>query len=167
MNWGRPFRLPALQEYLRSSASEIVQIECGWTFSAALTKGSEVVVWWPYGDPMAEAFRENMRRMTEEDDKAVPTQDRVVPCTCWDLDGQLFGILPSIPDLPNLISSSEGEGTRLVQIAGLDNEIVGLTTHGHVLKFRGLVDETVMRQSRWEYVNDSFSMFYASFAHQN
>jgi SCF-associated factor 1 len=87
----------------------------------------------------------------EGDKKASATDDGVIPCVTWDLAIDPVR-LPEIPRLPNLGNSDdEVEETRLVQIAGLDRHIVGLTNHGHVLKI-SLEDESTAAHSNWEYV---------------
>lgn len=69
-------------------------------------------------------------------------------------------ILVKLPDLepyqlPALSTEQDGEATKIVKIAGLDNVLVGLTNKGHVVKFKGLDSaETAQRQSaNWDYVS--------------
>lgn len=67
--------------------------------------------------------------------------------------------LPSIPaDLPRLpgtgISSEVlDRPTKLIKIAGMDNNLIGLTNKGHVLRFDMLDGEDSYQQGHWEYVS--------------
>jgi SCF-associated factor 1 len=65
--------------------------------------------------------------------------------------------LPSIPVLPELTNetSTEQKPTQLIQIAGLDNHIVGLTNKGHVLIFDLLDNEMTVPRGTWQYVRIS------------
>jgi len=89
----------------------------------------------------------------EGDKKAQPTEDGVIPCVTWGLDVAPVR-LPALPRLPHITHIGEAENDeepRLIQIAGLDNVIIGLTQHGHVLKLVA-ADETAAEQSSWQYV---------------
>jgi SCF-associated factor 1 len=41
----------------------------------------------------------------------------------------------------------------LIQIAAFDNNVVGLTNQGHVLKYGSLHSEVEVPNGRWEYVS--------------
>jgi SCF-associated factor 1 len=104
-----------------------------------------------------EAKDEEMDR--QGDKNAIPSQD-VIPCATWDLAFEPTR-LPAIPPLPDLLHTGRdrlAEVTQLIQIAAFDNHIVGLTNHGHVLKYGSLHDETGVVQGRWDYV--CFSVWY-------
>lgn len=154
VNWGRPFRLTSS---VLNTDPEFVprQIECGWTFSSVLTKSGDVFVWWPFSDGMSEILDTKYEEMNRQGDKkAFPTKENVIPCYTWDLDFEPTR-LPSIPPLPDLLHTGREistEVTQLVQIAAFDNHIVGLTNHGHVLKYGSLHDETGVIHGRWDYV---------------
>ena len=105
---------------------------------------------------MGDAIQEKMQEMDGDGDtKAYATKDNVIPCIIWDLD-VMPTRLPSIPPLPDLVNTGDikkADPTQLIQIAGFDNHIVGLTNNGHVLKFGSLHDETGVPRGRWEYVS--------------
>ena len=97
--------------------------------------------------------RKNEEMDQEGDKKAQATEDGVIPCVTWDLDVNPVR-LPVLPRLPRIIHTGEAENDeepRLIQVAGLDNAIIGLTQHGHVLKLTA-ADEAAAEQSSWEYV---------------
>jgi len=107
---------------------------------------------------MGVAIEQQMRDMDSEGDKkAQVTEDGTIPCATWHLDITPTR-LPSIPSLPELLNAGSpktSQITELVQIAAFDNHIVGLTNHGHVLKFGSLDDENSVSHGRWEYVRFS------------
>lgn len=156
-NWGRPFWLSS--SILHDPGLAPRQIECGWSFSSLLTKYGDVFVWWPFAGGMGVVIEQKMREMNNEGDtKAHATEDGTIPCTTWDLDITPVR-LPSIPILPELLNTGRpktSQITELVQIAAFDSHIVGLTNHGHVLKFGPLDDENHVSQGRWEYVRCPF-----------
>jgi SCF-associated factor 1 len=99
-----------------------------------------------------EAKDEEMDRQGNK--KAIPTKENVIPCVTWDLDFEPTR-LPTIPPLPDLLHTGREkltEVTQLIQIAAFDNHIVGLTNHGHVLKYGALHDDTGVIHGRWDYV---------------
>ncbi|PPQ67894.1 hypothetical protein CVT26_007094 [Gymnopilus dilepis] len=152
-NWGRPFRLSS--PIFNEPDYAPKQIECGWMFSSLLTKSGDVFVWWPFAGSMGDAIQEKMQEMDGDGDtKAYATKDNVIPCITWDLD-VMPTRLPSIPPLPDLVNTGDikkADPTQLIQIAGFDNHIVGLTNNGHVLKYGSLHDETGVPRGRWEYL---------------
>ena len=96
--------------------------------------------------------------------KARPTvaEPNVVPCYWWVLHGADPVRLPPIPAerlpvLPGTGLSQEDRDkeTKLVKIASLDNNILGLTNKGHVLRYGELYGEETYRAGRWEYVRAS------------
>lgn len=143
--------MPALSEYLDQHNTWVAQLESGWTFSTVLTRNGEVLIWWPFGSPMSLKFQEKMKQMTKDGVKSLEVEG-AIQCNPWDFEGNDFAVLPDLPALPALPSINDNEETRLVQIAGLDNQIIGLTNKGHVVKFASLEDDTAMRGGRWEYV---------------
>ena len=165
-NWGRPFRLVSPLVNNTSRDSTPIQVECGWTFTAVLTKSGDVLVWWPAGHGILhERITSKNDEMDQEGDKkACATEDGVIPCVTWDLEVDPVR-LPALPPLPHLTHRGEpekDEEPRLVQLAGLDNFILGLTQHGHVLKI--LVNENSAHLGIWEYVS---SFHYIDNSHQN
>lgn len=134
-NWGRPFIFESAVFDQRNPDNEIVQAECGWTFSAVLNASGNVFVWHPLEGPMGAAVVE---RETEFDDlEGTDTHgmeaDGAIQCHTWTLKGIEPLKLPELPQLPNL---SDGEAThpQLIKIAAGDQFIVGLTDGGHVVK---------------------------------
>lgn len=82
----------------------------------------------------------------------VAGSEDVIPCVTWDLHMDPIR-LPNLPPLPELGEANESdENIVLTQIAALDNNLVGLTNKGHVLKYGNLVDETSAAGGQWEYV---------------
>ncbi|KAH8832685.1 regulator of chromosome condensation 1/beta-lactamase-inhibitor protein II [Flagelloscypha sp. PMI_526] len=152
LNWGRPFRLVTVSEYLDQHNDSISQVESGWSFSVALTRRGEVIVWYPFGS-LAEKFREQMLSMSHEEKKSLDV-DGVIQCHPWDFSERQFTILPELPSLPSLPSSAEADSgdVKLIKIAGLVDYVVGLTNKGHVLKFGPMQDEEAIRANRWEYL---------------
>jgi SCF-associated factor 1 len=93
--------------------------------------------------------------MDEEGNKRAHESGGVVACVPWDLemDPTRLPALPPLPDLANTGESQEDrEPTQLIQIAGLDNCLVGLTNRGHVLKIDELRDDNSASRGHWEYV---------------
>ncbi|KAG5647470.1 hypothetical protein DXG03_009401 [Asterophora parasitica] len=83
---------------------------------------------------------------------AVLPDTNTIPCETWDLNEDPVR-LPSLPPLPTLTNGDEDEKpTQLVQIAGLDGHLIGLTNKGHVLKFDGLDSAETSSEGRWEYL---------------
>ena len=82
----------------------------------------------------------------------------VIPCHTWTLEGVDPVQLPSIPlDLPELRhgegEGENGKGLKLIKIASMDNNLIGLTNRGHILRYHKLAGEDEYRLGRWEYVS--------------
>lgn len=98
-----------------------------------------------------------------ESAKARPTnqEPNVVPCYWWmmrDIDPVRLPHIPHhLPDIAGTELKDEvlRKETRLIKIAGADNNIFGLTNKGHVLKYNNLYDEISYESGRWEYVRVS------------
>lgn len=96
--------------------------------------------------------------------KADPTDVGVIPCVVWDLetDPVLLPSLPALPDLTDPETDSDSDTdqmTQIIQIAGLDAQLVALTNKGHVLRFASLDDETSVARGTWEYVSNIHTLF--------
>lgn len=92
--------------------------------------------------------------MDEQGDKGAFALDNTIPCATWDLVADPVR-LPSIPELPDLmdgVNHNKNSKTQLIQVAGLDGHIIGLTNRGQVLKFDCLYSEETVPRGRWEYV---------------
>ncbi|PVF97128.1 RCC1/BLIP-II protein [Serendipita vermifera] len=133
-SWGLPFVYsPSLFEQTYQG-SEIIQVECGWSFFAALTASGMAVVWNQHGqvgaayDQKDEVWDDQER----EEAKAIEV-DGVIQCQTWTVQGIEPLVLPELPNLPSLKTGQVGN-YRLVKIAGGDQFILGLTNGGHVLK---------------------------------
>ncbi|KAG6821200.1 hypothetical protein H0H93_004020 [Arthromyces matolae] len=150
-SWGRPFRLAS--DIFNDPASKPMQIECGWQFSSVLTVSGDVFIWWPFSGSTAETIEVINTQMNEQGDKkASPQADNSIPCVTWDLNENPTQ-LPLIPSLPEISDGeSEDKPTQLIQIAGMDTQIVGLTNKGHVLKFGNLQSKATISNGRWEYL---------------
>ena len=168
-SWGRPFRLDSLLVDKSSPDTTPVQVESGWSFSSILTESGDVLVYWPGSGSFQEVIDEKMEELDSSDDERfkAATQARpaeaepnVVPCHSWALHGADPVRLPPIPasNLPvlgyaGLSQDILDQETMLVKIAALDNNIIGLTNKGHVLRYGQLYDEEEYLTGRWEYVS--------------
>ncbi|KAF5387338.1 hypothetical protein D9757_005797 [Collybiopsis confluens] len=151
VNWGRPFRL--VSHYFDTPDFTPIQVECGWTFSSALTRSGAVVVWWPFSNPMETIIETKMLEMDNEDGTgAHSTADGIIECAPWDLtmDPVILPSLPSLPTLNNDSTESEGE-VRIIRIAGFDSAIIGLTNRGHVVIYNDLGEAP---QGGWKYLSN-------------
>ena len=103
---------------------------------------------------MSEILEAKFEEMDRQGGKGAIPEENVIPCVVWDLDFEPTR-LPAIPVLPDLLHTGREkstEVTQLIQIAAFDNHIVGLTNHGHVLKYGALHNETGATHGRWDYV---------------
>ncbi|KAH8093827.1 RCC1/BLIP-II [Cristinia sonorae] len=160
-SWGRPFRIQSPLLDKASPSHTPVQVESGWAFTALLMESGDVLVYWPCSGEMQEKIGERFRVFDGiEGSKAIPSDEEpnVIPCYIWTLEGVDPVRLPPIPhQLPDLLATglSEEENrkeTRLVKIAGMDNNLIGLTNKGHVLRFNKLSGENKYLQGSWEYL---------------
>ncbi|KAG6910020.1 hypothetical protein DXG01_013744 [Tephrocybe rancida] len=150
-SWGRPFRL--VSDLFTDPGSKPLQIECGWAFSSVLTVTGDVFIWWPFSGETAQRIRAINNQMNEQGDKKASAQpDNSIPCVTWDLneDPARLPSIPTLPDLPD--GGNEDKPTQLIQIAGLDEHIIGLTNKGHVLKFNGLQSKATLSGGSWKYL---------------
>ncbi|ESK97802.1 f-box protein [Moniliophthora roreri MCA 2997] len=148
LNWGRPFKMTSHHFSSRS----IVQVECGWAFSAVLTKSGDVLVWWPFSGRLKERFDEKMAEMDRDGDKKVlPIEDNTIPCIPWEVEEHPT-LLPPLPPLPDFSEEKSDKETRLIQIAGYEDHLIGLTNKGHVLLFDSLGGDTSVQNGRWTYL---------------
>ena len=142
----------------RSPETTPVQAEAGWSFSAVLTESGDVLVYWQSSGTMGRAFDQQMSLMDNTDDtKAQADEKQRIPCATWEMRQDPHPLRP-IPDLPALANNGlsqeeQFEPTKLMRIAGMDNNLIGLTDKGHVLKYHGLDNETSFASGRWEYVS--------------
>jgi SCF-associated factor 1 len=152
INWGRPFSLVSPLLDPMTPESTPVQVECGWGFSSALTKNGDVLVWFPFDRRMEQIIESHDNVMNAEHHKAAATADKAIPCSTWDLTLDPVK-LPPLPLLPTLVEIKED--IRLIKIAGFDNNLIGLTNQGHVLKFNSLDNESATSRGVWTYVGCS------------
>ncbi|KAG8768513.1 hypothetical protein FRC16_007008, partial [Serendipita sp. 398] len=136
-NWGLPLIYKPKAFDRSIPGNTIVQVECGWSFSAALTESGNAYVWNHMSGSMAsavsskEAEVEATLRGPEGSHKVAPESGGLIKCHAWDFDGYEPLLLPQLPDLPVL---TENSPPRLVKIAAGDHFVIGLTNYGHVLK---------------------------------
>ena len=155
VSWGRPFRLDTPMLDCTSPESTPIQAESGWSFCSILTQSGDVLVFSPFSGEIGRLFEEENTAMGERGDcHAYGTEDRRIPCVTWSLRADPLR-LPSIPKLPELestgLSPEEREkSTTLIKIAAFDNNLIGLTNKGHVLKFGDVSSSD--RTTRWQYV---------------
>ena len=91
----------------------------------------------------------------EESTNAIIPDDRtVIPCRTWEInmDPVKLPILPNLPDLlgTGLPEEERRKETKLIRIAALSRNLVGLTNKGHVLMLVKLVNEKFT--GTWHYV---------------
>ncbi|XP_006460919.1 hypothetical protein AGABI2DRAFT_221227 [Agaricus bisporus var. bisporus H97] len=152
VNWGRPFRLSS--HLLSQPDSEPIQIECGWSFSSALLKNGEVLVWWPTVGALQEEVDTRFQSMDESGVGEAQARNGIIPCHTWTaaVDPVLLPSLPSLPDIAGIGEDFRELPPRLIEIGGMDSMIIGLTNYGHVLRFRGLDYEGAIGTSGWQYL---------------
>ena len=166
-SWGRPFRLVSPSLDCSSPETTPIQIECGWPFSAVLSKSGDVYAWWPYGDTFEDRYWEIMDELDKDKSTkaSVPDNETIIPCHTWEMrmDPVKLPILPDLPDLPStgLPEEARKKETKLIKIAGFDNSLVGLTNKGHILK----MDEMYAAEFTpvWHYVSESAQMIWHPF----
>ncbi|KIJ20926.1 hypothetical protein PAXINDRAFT_106772 [Paxillus involutus ATCC 200175] len=149
LSFGRPFRLVTSLLDATTPDSTPVQVESGWSFSSVLTTAGDVFVWWPFSGEMQEMIDSHNTTMDEAGSR-ISVADSVISCSHWELhkDPQR---LPELPRLPRLVSGAEDVDVHLIKIAALENHLVGLTNHGHVLKI-SVQHSDRARQESWEYL---------------
>ena len=170
-SWGRPFRLSSSLVDKSSPETTPVQVESGWSFSAVLTQSGDVLVYWPFDRTIRNVIEQENAELDGTDNehqitaKARPTPDNpnVIPCYWWVLHGVDPVRLPPIPveRLPQLRPtglSRDGENAKLVKIAGFDNNIIGLTNKGHVLRYNRLSQEDRYQEGYWQYVSSIYDL---------
>ncbi|KAG8835072.1 hypothetical protein FRC17_005425 [Serendipita sp. 399] len=136
-SWGLPFvyHPKAFDRSLPGNA--IVQVECGWSFSAALTESGNAYVWNQLNGRMGGLISAKQTALegelagSEGRDRVAPEVDGVIKCHTWDFDAQEPLLLPPLPELPIDAGASQ---PHLVKIAAGDHFVIGLTNLGHVLK---------------------------------
>lgn len=117
-------------------------------------KNGEVLVWWPTTGALAETISAEFNRMDDQSIGRAEAKSDAIPCHTWNVVIDPV-VLPSLPPLPDITNSGEDfqeQPPRLIEIGGMDSAIVGLTNHGHVLKFRGLDHEEAIGTTGWQYV---------------
>jgi SCF-associated factor 1 len=119
-------------------------------FSSLLTKSGDVLVWFPHDRRMEQIIDSHNDVMNAQQNRVLPTEDNVIPCATWSLTLDPIR-LPPLPPLPTLIEIKED--TKLIKIAAFDNNLIGLTNQGHVLKFDSLGNEQSTSHGRWTYVS--------------
>lgn len=147
-NWAHPFWLSS--PVFKDPDFKPVQIECGWMFSCVLTHSGDVLVWWPFSgemDTRIQAARQPGNANTYAPRKGA------ISCVPWELNLNPTR-LPPMPALPDLTSggSAEQKPTKLIQVAGLDKHLIGLTNQGHVLIFDSLDNEITVLRGGWQYL---------------
>ena len=158
ISWGRPFRLVSPLLDCSSPGATPTQIECGWDFSAVLTKSGDAYVWWPFDGTVGDRYDEAMEELDKDKSTkaVVPNGGTVIPCHAWEIheDPVKLSILSDLPDLPatGLSEEERGKETKLIKIAAFEHRLIGLTNKGHVLKMDRLYAEGTQV---WNYVSKS------------
>lgn len=124
----------------------------------------DVLMYWPGSGSMLEAIQgkfNELNAVNNHDSKAIPEEGQdSIPCYIWDLltanPVRLRPIPRDLPRLPatGLSDDADSEETRLIKIAGLDNNLIGLTNKGHVLRYNNLEGEENYQRGQWEYVSE-------------
>lgn len=158
LRWGRPFRLQSALLDCHSPLTTPVQIESGWMFSSILTGSGDVLFYWPYRGNLQHFIDANDKALNKQGDgnEARASEDGTIPCVTSVIRADPYR-LPPIPALPNLPDTGLTQEqldreTKLIKIAAYDNNLIGLTNKGHVLKFGGLGSRKEYLRSRWEYL---------------
>ncbi|KAL0577909.1 hypothetical protein V5O48_004073 [Marasmius crinis-equi] len=146
--WGRPFRLLSGSF---NPESPPVQIECGWSFSAALTKDGAILVWWPFSGSLQSKIGAKMAEMDGDGDKQAIASDGIIRCHTWEVEANPV-VLPALPPLPDLPIENRERDTQVIQIAAYDHHIVALTNNGHVVMFDSLDGEDTALNGRWSFL---------------
>lgn len=120
-------------------------------FSSVLTKSGDVLVWFPYDRRMVRIIEDHDDAVGAQHRKVLATSNNVIPCSTWYLTRDPIK-LPLLPSLPALLDTKE---TKLTKIAAFDNNLIGLTNQGHVLKFDCLSDEDTVTRGQWTYVSSN------------
>ena len=158
-SWGRPFRLVSPSLDCSSPETTPIQIECGGHFSAVLMRSGDVYAWWPFGDTFEDQYWATMAEPAV--DESTKTTVPAIPCCTWEINKDPVK-LPTLPDLPDLpttgLSEERRKDTKLIEIAGFNNCLIGLTNRGHVLKIDGLIDEDSVQI--WRYVSSMQAIRY-------
>ena len=155
-SWGRPFRLVSPTLDCSSPETTPAQIECNLGFSAVLTKSGDIYVWLVSRGALGDRYKEGIAELDkDESTKAIiPDDGTVIPCHTWEInqDPVKLPILPELPDFPGtgLPEEERMKEIKLIKIAALSHELVGLTNKGHVLVLDGLYDEDPT--GTWHYV---------------
>ncbi|KAH6915918.1 regulator of chromosome condensation 1/beta-lactamase-inhibitor protein II [Coprinopsis sp. MPI-PUGE-AT-0042] len=151
VNWGRPFQLSSLVP--QDIHSMPLQVECGWSYSAVLSREGQVFVWWPSTGGLQAVLTQKFSELNGSN-KVRSDGEAVIPCATWTADFEPLRLpsLPSLPELTSTGSKKKGPRPQLVQIAGMEGLMIGLTDQGHVLKFDSLHDETTALNGRWQYL---------------
>ncbi|GJJ10996.1 hypothetical protein Clacol_005225 [Clathrus columnatus] len=154
-NWGTPY-------YLESPAVHApIQVECGWAFSAILSRTGEVYIWWPFKGLFKEQIRqhgfETEQRARQGQRIAIP-ENNVVECVTWEITTDPYLLYDVVDELPKLQPDAKPDHTKIVKIAAGDDFLIGLTKGGHVLKvdFTGQNEDftgPAMMRPRWRYLS--------------
>lgn len=145
VNWGRPFQLDT------SLLHDVIQIECGWAFTSALTKSGDIYAWFPFAGALQDRLAQKETEMNQQGDRSRAfAQDGLIRCVTWNCDWNPT-VLPPPPTLPVLLTQVT-EPAKIVQIAAMDLHIIALTNQGHILKFGVLEDEHSAANGVWTYL---------------
>lgn len=132
-------------------------------------QSGDVLVYWPFSGRMGAEITRVNEELSDPDSqpqdiletaKAKPTiaEPDAIPCHWWLMHGIDPVKLPPIPtQLPviagtGLTEEKLSEETKLIKVAAMDNNVIGLTNKGHVLKYNRLQGEATYQQGQWEYV---------------
>ncbi|KAF8329532.1 uncharacterized protein EI90DRAFT_2923863 [Cantharellus anzutake] len=141
-SWGTPAKLvsPLINDAF-STATRVVQVACGWDFSAVLTASGAVYAAWPWKGTFKAALEHHAEELKHQQSPVAPAKNGVIECQAWELRHDLLELPPLPTNLPDLSIALEEESLdtrkgnyRVTKIAAGDNFLIGLTNHGHVLR---------------------------------
>ena len=163
-SWGRPYRFVSPLLDRLSQEKMPIQIECGSSFSAVLTRSGDVYAWLE----SALQYKKPAARLATK--AVVPDGGTVIPCHTWEVNVDPVKLLMPLylPDLPmtGLPEEERRKETKLIKIAACNTSLVGLTNKGHVLKVDGLISEEDNIWV-WGYVSKNTRIIWCSFLNRD
>ncbi|KAF8587910.1 RCC1/BLIP-II [Ramaria rubella] len=154
-SWGLPYVLTTPLLSTSNRFTTPLQVECGWSFSAVLTHGGEVYVWWPFDGELG-LLNDTEEEHANENPEPHDDTSSDIQCHFWEANVAPQQIPNVSSTLPKLLGNDKEPGMKIVKIAAGDDFLIGLTEGGHVLKVDFHDGHTSfnnpLRRPRWEYM---------------
>ncbi|KIJ49163.1 hypothetical protein M422DRAFT_161543 [Sphaerobolus stellatus SS14] len=156
-NWGAPYVLTTELLDPSSDFSTPLQVESGWNYSAVLTRGGDVYLFWPFKGKFQELDKEKYRYFEGAEQSERPHErDGVVDCRPWEIALAPIQAPHLNIKLPTLREGEKTSDQKIIKIAAGDRFLIGLTDGGHVL-WLDLPDDdesfhSQFNRPRWEYL---------------